>query len=145
MRPFLWKIIICLVPCVLAAWVTIVAVTRYYRGESGGFKLGVDLVGGTILVYEIDTRKQLEQDRGNPQRDTQLLAESLKRRIDPTDTKNIVIRPAGGEGRVEIILPTGGTHRTKAAEDAWKSLLAKLEGPPPGYSLKQKLEVGRGR
>src|SRR5262245_48285125 len=146
MRQFFWRIVICFTPCLLAGWVTTVAVLRYYRGESGGFKMGVDLVGGTILVYEIDTRKQLRQDAANPQRDTQLLAESLKRRIDPTDTKNIVIRPAGGEGRVEIILPTGGTHRTKLAEEAWKNLLAQLEGPEPeGYNLKQKLEVPRGR
>src|SRR5262245_28852564 len=142
MRQFFWRIVICFTPCLLAGWVTTVAVLRYYRGESGGFKMGVDLVGGTILVYEIDTRKQLEQDRGNPQRDTQLLAESLKRRIDPTDTYNIMIRPAGGEGRVEIILPTGGTHRTKAAEEAWKSLIASLEEE---YELHGKLEVPRGR
>ena len=48
MRPFLWRIVICLTPLVLAGWVTTVAVARYYRGEPGGFKLGVDLVGGTI-------------------------------------------------------------------------------------------------
>src|SRR5262249_10424248 len=43
---------------------------------------------------------------------------------------------------VEIILPTGGTHRTKAAEDAWKSLLTMMEEK---YGLDQKLEVPRGR
>src|SRR5262245_4723370 len=143
MRQYFWKIFLCVVPVIAAGWVTAVAVTRYYRGEGGGFKFGVDLVGGTSLVYEIDTRKQLEQDKSNPQRDTQLLADSLKRRIDPTDTYNIVIRPAGGEGRVEIILPTGGTHRAKAADDAWKELLRKLERD---NTLKEgSLDVGRGR
>src|SRR5438105_8133762 len=142
MRPFFWKIVLCLVPCLLAGWVATVAVARYYRGESGGFKLGVDLVGGTILVYEIDTRKQLEQDKANPQRDTHLLADSLKRRIDPNDLYNIVIRPAGGEGRVEIILPTGGKHRAQAAEEAWQELLDKLQTK---YKLKDKLEIGRGK
>src|SRR5919109_3433305 len=122
MRQFLWKIIICFTPCLLAGWVTTIAVARYYRGEGGGFKLGVDLVGGTILVYEIDTRKQLEQDKSNPQRDTHLLAESLKRRIDPNDLYNIVIRPAGGEGRVEIILPTGGRYREEKAQRVWDKL-----------------------
>ena len=29
----------------------------------GGFKLGVDLVGGTILVYEIDLRKNQDADK----------------------------------------------------------------------------------
>jgi len=60
MRSFFWKFVICLVPCVLAGWVTASAVSKYLQGESGGFKIGVDLAGGTILVYEIDTRKQQE-------------------------------------------------------------------------------------
>src|SRR5205807_981946 len=142
MRPFFWKIVLCLVPCLLAGWVATVAVARYYRGESGGFKLGVDLVGGTILVYEIDTRKQLEQDKSNPQRDTHLLAESLKRRIDPNDLYNILIRPAGGEGRVEIILPVGGKHVAQAAEEGWQNLLDDLQRE---YTLTEKPEVGRGK
>ena len=57
-------------------------------------------------------------------RDINILAESLKRRIDPNDLYNITIRPAGGEGRIEIILPTGGTHRTEKAEENWRTLLA---------------------
>src|SRR5687768_516206 len=142
MRPFFWKIVLCLFPCLLAGWVTAAATVRYYNGEAGGFKFGVDLVGGTILVYEIDMTKQLERDKANPERDTHLLAESLKRRIDPNDLFNIVIRPAGGEGRVEIILPTGGIHRTKKAEEAWNALLEKMSEK---YELKETIEVGRGR
>src|SRR5438105_15911820 len=105
MRPFFWKIVICLAPCLLAGWVTSVATLKYVNGESGGFKMGVDLVGGTILVYEIDTRKLDQGQKFDAGQDTTLLATSLKRRIDPTDLYNITIRPAGGERRVEIILP----------------------------------------
>src|SRR5262245_24213511 len=119
---------------------------KYYAGDSGGFKLGVDLVGGTILVYEIDVRKQQEEDKDSkfdPVRDINVLAESLKRRIDPNDLYNIVIRPAGGEGRVEIILPTGGTHRTKKAEEAWNALLVDME---KHFNLPEKsLEIARGK
>ena len=35
------------------------------------------------------------------------LAAQIKRRIDPTDIKNVTVRPSG-DRRVEIILPTGG-------------------------------------
>src|SRR5215510_5580954 len=144
MKQFFWKIVICLVPCILAGWVTVDAMVKYYAGDSGGFKLGVDLVGGTILVYEIDVRKQQEEDKDSkfdPVRDINVLAEALKRRIDPNDLYNIVIRPAGGEGRVEIILPTGGTHRTQKAEAAWNEIVQKMatEWEIP------KLEVGRGK
>src|SRR5262245_25374 len=109
MKQFFWKIVLCLAPCVIFAWITIDAMLKYQAGESGGFKFGVDLVGGTIVVYEIDLRKQQEDDketRFDPNTQMSVLAESLKRRIDPNDLYNIVIRPAGGEGRVEIILPT---------------------------------------
>src|SRR6266540_3401926 len=118
---------------------------KYKAGESGGFKLGVDLVGGTILVYEIDLRKQQEDDKDSkfdPVRDINVLAESLKRRIDPNDLYNIVIRPAGGEGRIEIILPTGGTHRAKKAEKAWDELLGAVSDK---YELRERIEVGRGK
>src|SRR5829696_1885638 len=142
MRNFFWKFVICLVPCVLAAWVTTWATIKYYRGDSGGFKLGVDLVGGTILVYEIDLRKNQDTDnKFDPVRDINVLAESLKRRIDPNDLYNITIRPAGGEGRIEIILPTGGIHRTAKAEAVWQDLLKKVEAR---YGVKD-LKVGRGK
>src|ERR1700738_3665780 len=124
MKSYFWKFFLCLLPCALAAWVSVDAIIKYKDGASGGFKFGVDLVGGTILVYEIDLRKNQDADnKFDAARDINVLAESLKRRIDPNDLKNIVIRPAGGEGRIEIILPTGGTHRTKKAEENWKSLL----------------------
>src|SRR5712692_1197601 len=124
-QSFFWRIVICLTPVLAAGLITSLAVSKYVNGESGGFKLGVDLVGGTILVYEIDIRKQLQDEtkKYEPQRDTNLLAESLKRRIDPNDLYNIVIRPAGGEGRVEIILPTGGRYREEKAQNAWNQLL----------------------
>ena len=57
MKQFFWRLAICILPCILAAVVTTDATMKYYAGEPGGFKLGVDLVGGTILVYEIDLRK----------------------------------------------------------------------------------------
>ena len=141
MRSFFWKFIICLAPCVLAGWVTFNAVSKYLHGESGGFKFGVDLVGGTILVYEIDTRKQEQDKKYDPIENTKLLAESLKRRIDPNDLYNITIRPAGGEARVEIILPTGGVYRAQKAEESWNDLIAKLEKK---YGVKN-LDVGRGK
>ena len=143
MKSFFWKFFICIVPCLLAGWVTTDATIKYRRGDSGGFKLGVDLVGGTILVYEIDLRKSQDTDDKNkfdPAKDTSVLAESLKRRIDPNDLYNITIRPAGGEGRIEIILPTGGAHRARKADRDWGKLLETMN--PAGS---EKLEVGRGK
>lgn len=131
MKSFFWKFVLCLLPCALAAWAVIAATLKYQQGESGGFKFGVDLEGGTILVYEIDVRRTTGQSAGEKQsgydpKDVSVLAESLKRRIDPNDLYNIVIRPAPGEGRIEIILPTGGVYRMQKAEENWQQLLREM-------------------
>jgi SecD/SecF fusion protein len=128
------------IPAVAALFV-IHAAFAFHKGE-GGFKLGVDLVGGTILVYEVDPDKEMKASyKDNPE----LLAASLKRRIDPADLYNVTIRPVGANPpRVEIILPTGGKHQSEAEEKVWDDLLAEVKKkypPPPG----QDLEVGRGK
>ncbi len=97
MKSYLTRILICVVPVLLGIYVCAWA---YYNDK---FRLGVDLVGGTILVYEVDTSKQ----QGEVKPDE--LAAALKRRIDPADLYNVTIRPIPSETpRVEIILPTGG-------------------------------------
>ncbi|MBI1830169.1 MAG: hypothetical protein HYR84_01815, partial [Planctomycetes bacterium] len=143
MKNYFWKFFICIVPCLIALWVTVNAVFKYYQGDSGGFKLGVDLVGGTILVYEIDVRKSRAANKDfDANQAVTNLAERLKKRIDPNDLYNITIRPAGGEGRIEIILPTGGSYRAKKAEEHWNALLRTLEGKY--LEGGQTLTVGRG-
>jgi SecD/SecF fusion protein len=110
MKSFFWKIVLCVAPMILAGLVVAWAFQRYSQGL-GGFKLGVDLVGGTILVYEVDPEKKPENFK------LALLAERLKRRIDPADLYNVTIRPVP-ETRVEIILPTGGGSPERRALSA---------------------------
>ncbi|HLJ97789.1 MAG TPA: protein translocase subunit SecD [Gemmataceae bacterium] len=129
MNRFGWKIFWCLLPVVLAAAVVARAYVQYER-EGGGFKLGVDLVGGTILVYEVDESKSLQDSDKRNTRDE--LAAALKRRIDPADLYNITIRPVGAEGkRVEIILPTGGLHQQQLEEADWQKLLNQVKAHWP--------------
>src|SRR5437764_7886467 len=116
MKAYLRRIILCLLPVLIAAGVVAWASAQYEKGK-GGFRLGVDLVGGTILVYEVDASKLPQDFRPED------LAAALKRRIDPADLYNVTIRPvAGNPPRVEIILPTGGRHQTEAEEAAWNNL-----------------------
>src|SRR4051794_23757462 len=101
MKASFTKLILCLVPVFLSAGVVAWASYKYAEGQ-GGYRLGVDLSGGTILVYEVDPSKPLPENF-KPEE----LAASLKRRIDPADLYNVTIRPvAGNPPRVEIVLPT---------------------------------------
>src|SRR5205807_7801575 len=125
MKSFRWKIIVCLVPVLISLVAVGVAFYRYQQGR-GGFRFGVDLVGGTILVYEVDQDKQQETTPGT--RDTKIdeLAAAIKRRLDPSDQYNITVRPVGSE-RIEIILPTGGEKQVEAAQEAWTETLQEAE------------------
>lgn len=123
MKPFLNRILLCVIPLVLSVLVVGWATTWYLRGL-GGFKLGVDLVGGTILVYEIDATKFPNQSI--PAGTAQQLAEKLKKRLDPADTYGITIR-AASDSRVEIVLPTGGQHQITKEQEVWRKILDAAE------------------
>ena len=85
---------------ILAVVASTLTLTNKFPGR------GVDLSGGTILVYEMDKEKLAEF---NAQSDgaritSEDLIEPLGRRINPAGTQEIVIRPYG-ETQVEIIVP----------------------------------------
>jgi SecD/SecF fusion protein len=126
MNRFFLRIIVCLVPTLLSVGVVAWAYTRYDNGQ-GGFRFGVDLAGGTVLVYEVDESKMPENFKAEE------LAAALKKRIDPADLYNITIRPvAGTPPRVEIVLPTGGKHQAEAEKKNWNQLLDKAFAEFPG-------------
>ncbi|MBV9122605.1 MAG: protein translocase subunit SecD [Planctomycetes bacterium] len=141
LKPFANRLGLCLLPIFLAGWVVARAVGYYQAGE-GGFKLGVDLVGGTILVYEVDLSKfpdgKLPQDYK-----PEMLAASLKRRIDPADLYNVTIRPVSNT-RVEIILPTGGEHQAQVEEKKWENLIQEV-ADRWAPTKEQDYQVGRGQ
>lgn len=66
--------------------------------------LGVDLRGGTILVYELDPGKFNVDDQQGQQIQSEDLIEPLTRRINPSGTQEIMIRPYG-DTQIEIIVP----------------------------------------
>ena len=90
--------------------ITVVA-TSYQK-----IKLGIDLRGGSILVYEVSktTEEQLEQDadaeaaraRSSSSLSTKMdkLSSTLKKRLDPGGVKEITVRQQGSNA-VEIIIP----------------------------------------
>ncbi len=68
-----------------------------YGIYSNGIKLGIDLSGGTILVYQIKEGQQADREKIDD------LIVALQRRVNPEGVSDIPIRPVGSS-RVEIIL-----------------------------------------
>jgi len=122
-----WRVILCAVPVIISAVIVANATNKYFQGE-GGFRLGVDLSGGAVLVFEVDTSRTNSADAK-----IEDLAAVLKRRIDPNDLYNITIRPIPGDPpRVEIILPTGGRRQVEAEQKRWNDVLASVSELIPG-------------
>jgi SecD/SecF fusion protein len=129
-RTFLTRTIICLIPTLLAAALVVNAYLKDPEHFSG-FKRGIDLSGGTILVYEVDqdasrhiAGNDAQGTRGRAKADA-TLANALKRRIDPADLLGVVVRPIG-ESRVELILPYGS--RTEGGGGINQNEVEKVKG-----------------
>src|SRR4029079_11516759 len=61
---FEWRLLVCVVPVILSAWPTAVAIKKQNDPTATGERLhpGVDLAGGSILVYEVDPSFWERQD-----------------------------------------------------------------------------------
>ncbi len=114
-RNLIWKPLLIVLLVLIAAW-------NLYPPQDK-LKKGIDIGGGTSLIYDIDTTGL---SRAEQQGLAQRMIPILLKRIDPTNVANIVIRPQG-DTRIEIQLPmaTPDTQkRRKAYEDALNGLEA---------------------
>lgn len=76
------------------------------------FRLGIDLDGGTNLVYEIDQKKAKEkEEEAKKNGDLLFMSNSLDnmvgaiaRRVNPSGTEEVTVRRVGNE-RIEVIIP----------------------------------------
>ena len=110
------KIIFIIVLVVLAAW------TLYPPNKT--LIQGIDLAGGTSLIYEIDTYGLEDTEKNDL---AQRMITVLRRRIDPANIQNLIWRPLGNT-RFEIQMPLASEQaRTKRTEfeNARTELLAK--------------------
>lgn len=85
------------------------------------FRRGIDLAGGTILIYEVKSGELREDE-------IKELADKLKKRIDENDLKNVIVRPLG-KNRIEIILPFvgGAGGKEKANEEFVEDVRQKVK------------------
>jgi preprotein translocase subunit SecD len=75
----------------------------------------VERVGGTVLVYEVDSERRPAEYQ------PQALTDAVKRRLDPSGVSGIAVRPLE-KGRIEIQIPRAHDHEEHVAR--LKNLLA---------------------
>ncbi len=85
-------------------------------------KPGIDLAGGTSLIYEIDVTGLENKEKGDL---AQNMIPILLKRIDPTHVANIIMRPQG-DTRIEIQLPVASMD-TRNKRQAYEQALGSLE------------------
>ena len=108
-----WKILLIVVLVIVAAW------TLYPPDKT--LKSGIDLAGGTSLVYEIDTHGY---EAGEIKGLSQKMITVLRRRIDPANIQNLIWRPQGNT-RFEIQMPLANAE-TRQKRDNYKKALKEL-------------------
>ncbi len=109
------KIILIVVLVAVAAW------TLY--PPSNTLKPGIDLAGGTSLIYEIDTHGLVEADKRDL---AQRMITVLRRRIDPANIQNLIWRPQGST-RFEIQMPLASAEARQKREEYEKAETALFE------------------
>jgi len=87
------KIVLIIVLVAVAVW------TLYPPNKT--LKPGIDLAGGTSLIYKIDTHGLEQAEKKDL---AQRMITVLRRRIDPANIQNLVWRPQGST-RFEIQMP----------------------------------------
>jgi len=105
-----WKFALIIGLVIVAAW------TLY--PPSNTLKPGIDLGGGTSLIYEIDTQGLIAADR---QGLSGRMITVLRRRIDPAAIQNLVWRPQGNT-RFEIQMPLATAEARQKRQDFEQSL-----------------------
>ena len=103
------KIVLIIVLVIIAAW------TLYPPSKT--LKPGIDLAGGTSLVYEIDTHGLKETEKKDL---SQKLITVLRRRIDPANIQNLIWRPQGST-RFEIQMPLASVEARQKRQNYEKA------------------------
>jgi SecD/SecF fusion protein len=80
------------------------------EGWRGAVNMGIDLAGGTNLVYQIDVEEAKREGKidetSNAVDSTTLtkMVDAISRRINPSGAEEVTVRPVGND-RIEVIIP----------------------------------------
>ena len=76
------------------------------RGQSwtNALHFGIDLAGGTNLVYQIDTKEAQAQKKLVNKATVSQMVDAIKKRVNPSGTIDMTVRGVGTD-RIEVIVP----------------------------------------
>ena len=85
------------------------------------FRLGIDLAGGTNLVYQVNREEMDKEKEDNFDRSMNNMVGAIIRRVNPSGTEEVTVRRVGSD-RIEIIIPGAD----QAYVDEMKARIVKL-------------------
>ncbi len=87
-----------------------------FDGWKNALRWGIDLAGGTNLIYQVETEKAVEEGKPIGQAMDKMI-ETIAKRINPSGTEEVTVRKVGID-RIEVIIPgadPGVVEEKKAA------------------------------
>jgi SecD/SecF fusion protein len=83
---------------------------------AGAIPLGIDLAGGTNLVYQVDVEKARQLNKTVDSATMDKLRDGVARRVDPAGTEEMTVRVVGDD-RIEVIVPGADQEKTQRIKD----------------------------
>lgn len=74
------------------------------HGLMNAIPLGIDLAGGTNLVWQVDEKLAKDLNKRVDTQSMDLLVQAIKRRINPSGAEEVTVRTVGTD-RIEVIIP----------------------------------------
>src|SRR5580704_12521196 len=74
------------------------------RSPKDALRMGIDLAGGSDLIFQIDTEKAAQEEKKITPQVMQRLIGAVTRRLDPAAQEQITVRQVGSD-RIEVIIP----------------------------------------
>lgn len=78
--------------------------TNEKQGWKGAIKIGIDLAGGTNLVYQVDVEKAKLEGKAVDTATLDKMVQAIGRRINPSGAEEVTVRRVGTD-RIEVIIP----------------------------------------
>lgn len=79
-------------------------------------RLGIDLAGGTNMVFVVDREKAEQSGKQITEPLMNKMVEKVKLRVNPTGTEEVTVRRVGAD-RIEVIVPGADDERVKQVKD----------------------------